>query len=108
MIRSPASNLYEPPRSRKRFCGPALARLPRANGEWRVASGGLLSSPLLAIRHSLLAAHHHATAAITRATRANRSAISLSLMISGGDSAMVSPLTRITRFSVWNAFTIAS
>ena len=40
-----------------------------------------------------------ATVLITRATRSNMSAISLSPTISGGVSAMVSPVARMTRFS---------
>jgi hypothetical protein len=47
------------------------------------------------------------TASITRATLPKISAMSFSLAISGGDSAMVSPVTRITMPSSWNAFSIA-
>jgi hypothetical protein len=41
----------------------------------------------------------HATARITLPTLSNRVAISASLMISGGVTAMVSPVTRITMSS---------
>jgi hypothetical protein len=47
------------------------------------------------------------TASMTRATLPKISAISLSVAISGGVSAMVSPVTRITRPSSWKAFSIA-
>src|SRR5206468_3283127 len=49
-----------------------------------------------------------ATALITLPTFAKISPIWSSLTISGGVSAMVSAVTRMTRFSSWNAFTIAS
>ena len=50
----------------------------------------------------------YATALITRATLAKISSISRSLTISGGVSAMVSPVTRMTRLSALNAVSMAS
>src|SRR5262249_1662916 len=49
-----------------------------------------------------------ATALITRAALVNISSISPSLTISGGVSTMVSPAARTTRFSWWNALSMAS
>jgi hypothetical protein len=47
------------------------------------------------------------TASMTRATLPKISATSLSVAISGGVSAMVSPVTRMTKPSSWKAFSIA-
>jgi hypothetical protein len=47
------------------------------------------------------------TASMTRATLPKISAMSVSVAISGGVSAMVSPVTRITTPSSWKAFSIA-
>ena len=50
----------------------------------------------------------YATAPITRPTFSKISPICASLTISGGESAMVSPVMRIMRFSSAKACTIAS
>ena len=51
---------------------------------------------------------NYATALITRPTLSKISPICASLTISGGDSAMVSPATRIMKPSSWKARSIAS
>jgi hypothetical protein len=51
---------------------------------------------------------YHRTAVITRASFANSSSISASSMIKGGVSAIVSPVTRMTMPSSWNALSIAA
>jgi len=58
--------------------------------------------------HLRLFVFTYPTALITRPTFSKISPISISLTISGGVSAMVSPVTRITMFSSAKAFSIAS
>jgi|GEM_PF-3663228 len=55
-----------------------------------------------------LRAQGYMTARMTRASFSKISAICASLTINGGAIAMVSPPTRITRSSSWNARSMAS
>jgi hypothetical protein len=69
------------------------------------SKGTVFSTPQLCARRGAAATYF--TASMTPATLPKISAMSLSVAISGGVSARVSPVTRITRPSSWKAFSIA-
>jgi hypothetical protein len=92
------------PRGRIRAFTPVFAGYGRAYDFAHANSAPLPTLPRL-LRGPMIP---YATALITRATLANISSISRSLTISGGVSAMVSPVTRMTRFSALNACSMAS